>query len=822
MEYTSLTVVSLLVIFATVDLSCGQNDTVTDSSRGAVEEAMVPFYSMTNNFLEIVQPKSSNWTLLYWVADSLEEDPNSNSNSEFTADNWQDYIKKYVGMAVCIAIGIVFVVIMPIVGITLCCCRCCCGKCGAHAESKPDKNDRCSFYVCSVLLFVFSIFILAGTILTFITNEYLWEQTAFDNKGVMYDTEKTLKYMDTYKVKSKNDFVAISRGLKAKVDFFIADVKMMPESVRESFAEAIDGDNVLEAAKELQTSVWAIKSDLSTVDTSLKDLKSSGSTLVSQLNDLGSRMSNTLQSCPPSVSSQCDSLRSKVTSIQLLADFSKVNDVTSFLDDLRNVQLNDIYDTAVSEYRKIEEQLNQRIGNELKKIEDIGSKIKNDVDDAAGKVLNSIDDAVDFSGATDSVKETKPSVQNYGNYRKYVGIAIGCSLLISGVLFFLGLMFGCFGSDPDSESACNKATGANLLMGGIVWTFVVSWILMIIVIVLFATGGLAYTDGCRYFVHIGQTPESMRALEALTEITKSRGLDLNITSVVLKCKAKRGGYEAFNLSQFVDIDKEISVEKYNLKAELDRVKSLRLRIPAIDVINDQNYQQLTELGNANLQNIDFQSFYNEIQYDFTDENLNTIAAEADNLAAGIQAAGDTNRANTLRSQANEMRSIHQNTVTPMIRTKNQLEIAVRSLESLVKRSSGAQVFSDYVNNLKDAFDELQYRLDLKRADTGALTQYLQVEAQRIYDDIKDYLDTVKRRIREDVGNCGELYNEINYLLTTSLCERVVNPYNAFWFSVGWCLFFFIPSIIVAWDLNIQYRRIGYYGPDKGFEDHFRY
>ena len=43
---------------------------------------------------------------------------------------------------------------------------------------------------------------------------------------------------------------------------------------------------------------------------------------------------------------------------------------------------------------------------------------------------------------------------------------------------------------------------------GIIWAFLFSWILMLIVMVLFVSGGLLYTEGCRYFVNLGETPES--------------------------------------------------------------------------------------------------------------------------------------------------------------------------------------------------------------------------------------------------------------------------------------------------------------------------
>ncbi len=44
--------------------------------------------------------------------------------------------------------------------------------------------------------------------------------------------------------------------------------------------------------------------------------------------------------------------------------------------------------------------------------------------------------------------------------------------------------------------------------------------------------------------------------------------------------------------------------------------------------------------------------------------------------------------------------------------------------------------------------------------------------------------------------------------------------NAFWFSVGWVVAFFLPSLIVALVLNSEYRKIGGYDDtdNKSFDD----
>ena len=71
-------------------------------------------------------------------------------------------------------------------------------------------------YLCTNikrLIFIYR----AGTILLFFTNEYLWEQTAHDDKGLLHETDIALNSFDSYKKNSRdvswnifNDFPNIS------------------------------------------------------------------------------------------------------------------------------------------------------------------------------------------------------------------------------------------------------------------------------------------------------------------------------------------------------------------------------------------------------------------------------------------------------------------------------------------------------------------------------------------------------------------------------------------------------------------------------------
>ncbi|KAF7254769.1 Prominin-1-A [Varanus komodoensis] len=69
-----------------------------------------------------------------------------------------------------------------------------------------------------------------------------------------------------------------------------------------------------------------------------------------------------------------------------------------------------------------------------------------------------------------------------------------------------------------------------------------------------------------------------------------------------------------------------------------------------------------------------------------------------------------------------------------------------------------------------------------------------------------YLDWAKKIIKGQVGRCGPAawaVDSVNIIF----CSYMVNFVNAFWFSLGWCTVFLLPSIIIAVRLAKFYRRM---------------
>ncbi|XP_013402802.1 uncharacterized protein LOC106168322 [Lingula anatina] len=94
-------------------------------------------------------------------------------------------------------------------------------------------------------------------------------------------------------------------------------------------------------------------------------------------------------------------------------------------------------------------------------------------------------------------------------------------------------------------------------------------------------------------------------------------------------------------------------------------------------------------------------------------------------------------------------------------------------------------------------------------------------ADKVKEVLNEAINSAVKGLKEDVGKCRVLYSSLETLHGT-VCKTVLYPFNGFWYSIGWCLFFFIPSIIFAMLLAGQYRKTEEYDPKRDDFDQSNY
>merc|ERR1719384_1739343 len=80
------------------------------------------------------------------------------------------------------------------------------------------------------------------------------------------------------------------------------------------------------------------------------------------------------------------------------------------------------------------------------------------------------------------------------------------------------------------------------------------------------------------------------------------------------------------------------------------------------------------------------------------------------------------------------------------------------------------------------------------------------------DIIDEYVKRVVTKIQGEVGYCAPLSTSYNATVI-SVCHEVIEPFNGFWASIGWCYLLYLPCILLSVSLISLYRKVEPYpGP----------
>lgn len=175
-------------------------------------------------------------------------------------------------------------------------------------------------------------------------------------------------------------------------------------------------------------------------------------------------------------------------------------------------------------------------------------------------------------------------------------------------------------------------------------------------------------------------------------------------------------------------------------------------------------------------------------------NLNPTADNLDTLAY----TQNNDIQKELRAAAKELRQIQahiETTINPQI---DNLNSTIGDLLSTTEKINGT--VGEVLSSVEAAQDFLS---------TNA-TQIVKTASRKFLDCQLGYFivyaDWANFTITQQVGRCGPVAGAVDSV-EIIVCSQSVESLNAFWFSLGWCLIFFIPSIIFSIKLAKYYRRM---------------
>ncbi|XP_058861710.1 prominin-1-A-like isoform X4 [Acipenser ruthenus] len=815
---------------------CGSQTSMQRSPPGTLDFGFVPsgvyethayfepgpigiLFHLVHTFLHVVQPNPFPQDLITKVAQQkLREVKQEYKKPENIVLTLQA-IYYEIGFIVCASLGVLFVLFMPLVGLCFCMCRCC-DNCGGEMHQRQKKNADCRRGCFVTLLFLTSLIISAGVLCAYSANQNLSTQLKGvrklgnsnfrDLKTFVNDTPAQIEYLanqyNTAKNKVISDLDNIGPLLGSRIHAQLGK-EVLP---------ALDGVLGLAGVK-VERSIKAMretKEALENVSVSLEVLQEATDSLQVNLINEQARLSNTLNdpACSsPGVSTTCSDIRRTLSQLSINANFSTLPNVDTELANVKNVLKTDLSNIVQKGYSTF----NDTPGLVKNQTTNIVSGIKSILDDIGSNITSfskqiPVQDILAnvtlyLSQSQSYVEDYYPVIDKYDFYRWMGCIVVCCMVALILTFNFLGLLCGTCGYDKHASPTTRgfiSNTGGNLLMAGVGFSFLFSWVLMLIVMIAFVVGGnveklVCEPFGNRALFRVLDTPYLINPywknfLPGF--LYQNPEIDLTFEKLYSNCKENKGIYTALQLDNIFNISNYLDTSIYT-KDVVDVFEFVNVNLSDMVLLDAKAKQNLLNFTNTGIVSINYDAYLAEINKGVTKVDLlsfaNNLEAQADKLPKGALE-------NALKGHASSIRFIHGQQVVPLEQAMSTLNQSIRFLQRTTSD------LPNKVNNVISAIDAAQNLITNNASLIITLETKKYMEVMIGY--FKQYLNWVKNSMMMEVAACKPVANIVDTVEIVT-CSFVVDSLNTFWFGLGCCTVFLIPSIIISVKLAKFFRRM---------------
>ncbi|KFW66541.1 Prominin-1-A, partial [Pygoscelis adeliae] len=348
--------------------------------------------------------------------------------------------------------------------------------------------------------------------------------------------------------------------------------------------------------------------------------------------------------------------------------------------------------------------------------------------------------------------------------------------------------------------------GGNFYMAGVGFSFIFSWLLMLLVLIPFMLGGNTYVLICESwrsqqragrFGMLLDTPGLIPGFN-LSELLGQEGGTANFSEMYRQCQQDAALWQTLHLDQSVSLDELLNISQYT--GEISTAfEKMNITLSPILLLNQSQRDLLLNASRAG-QPPDFTPTLEQLDQNVTQGSLLDLAAELEQLA---DKAG-TNVKEDLKADARKLRELDK---------EMQMSLS-RPLENIHSVQSRATQLEAETKAVLDKASETQEFLERETANIIKNETWAFLE--ELFDFFETYISWAKSRLTGDVARCKPIAQTLDNVEAIT-CDYILDSLNAFWFSLGWCTFFLLPSIILAVRLAKFYRRMDI-ADDYGNED----
>ncbi|XP_051716296.1 prominin-1-A isoform X3 [Ctenopharyngodon idella] len=782
----------------------GVYDTVAYYEPGAIGI----LFNMMHAFLFVVQPNPFPEDLVIRVA----KDKFGAIQSEY-----QKVIYYEIGFVVCAALGLLFTVLLPLVGLLFCLCRCC-DNCGGEMHQRQRKNADCLRGLLTTLLLTTTFIITAGVLCAYAANQNLSSQL----KSMRRLVKSNLRDLHTFanQTPAQIDYLISQYGtVKQHVLYDLENVGLLLGGrIHEELGK--DVQPALNTALSMTGTMRDTKDALENVSLTLETLQEGTAKLQANLSLVRNSLSNVLNDplykdvCPSEI---CRNILSTLPKLEIAANYSSLADVTEQLDKVNEVlktDLSQIVEKGFTSFNDTPTMVTDQTRNIVEGVkvllEDIGSNITTFT--RLFPVHSSLTNFTKMITHTHSqIEDIYPQIDQMDFYRWICCITLCCMVVLILAFNFLGLLCGILGYDRHASPTtrgCVSNTGGNLLMAGVGFSFMFSWVLMGVITALFLVGGNLEKLVCEPF----QTRQLFKVLDTPNLVNSAwrnfipgylyndPEMDLTAYSIYSNCKDNRGIYSALHLDKIFNISSFFNNSVYS-KDVSKKFEGMKVDLRGIILLESEGKQNLISFTETGINEIDFAAYLEEVNKGVTRINLvdfaNQLDAQADQLSKGTLQT-------SLKGHANTIRQIHIQQVIPLeqsmkyVKARSTLNQSIRLLE---RTSSDLPL---RVRDVLEAVDAAQFLISHNAS--FVINQETEKYKQTIIGYFKQYMDWIRTSLALEVATCKPFSNIVDTAEILG-CSFLLDSMNTFWFGLGCSTLFLLPSIILSVKLAKFYRRM---------------
>ncbi|XP_071248759.1 prominin-1-A-like isoform X2 [Salvelinus alpinus] len=637
----------------------------------------------------------------------------------------------------------------------------------------------------------------AGNICMFFTNQLLKVSV----EGSSVELNNNLDNLQTYLTAVPQQIDSVLIESNKTVDEVTRSLNDIGPLLGREIQRSLEGPLIpaLKSVRDIAKVVNRTSVLLVGLNSTLTQLQSDVTVVQANVSSVRDRINSTLRDPDCNGCSAYQSELEKLT-FDTTITIPSLNELQSAVDDVTNANLN----SKVKEGEYLFASIPQRVTNDTRyMVQNVKQQlevIKRQISLVKGYIpvsaLSKISDTL--GNAQRYIDMYSPQAEWVEMIRWGVGIILSCVVLLVVVCNLLGLFLGLVGLSPQDDPTERSGTAncaGTFLMAGAGLSFLFSWLFMLVVFILFILGGNVYTLVCQpwrsgQLLQFVDTPGLIPGFD-LREIL---GLKSNLTLIEVynECEQNRPLWTTLHLYELIDLNDLLNVSKYREEIQ-QHFDSNEIKLPTITLLTPEIRKQLHGFSDM-VHDADLSSVTQQINV-ISSINLTEIAGMLDQLAT-VQI--NTGIQNQLTQEAGGLRGIQSGIVTAIIPQLTQLNSNIYALSVIASEINGT--IGDVLNKVGTAQDFLN--TNTTQIVKAASREFL--DCQMGY--FTTYADWANLTITQQIGLCGPVAQAVDSAKVV-VCSNMMESLNAFWFSLGWCMIFLVPSIIFSIKLAKFYRRM---------------